>query len=61
MKKSKKHYQTPMTEVSELYPEKFMIEIGSGNTSPEESDTNASFFDQDDDYAEIRSRSLWDE
>lgn len=36
-----------------------MIEIGSGETSPEESDANRGYIDTEDDYLP-RQKSLWD-
>ena len=37
-----------------------MINIGSGETTPEESDANNSFFDDDDEYGS-HSINVWDD
>ena len=56
-----KMYVAPVTEIIEVDSKEIMIEIGSGNTSPEESDSNNSFFDEEDDYSLGQQRSLWDD
>ena len=64
MKKSMKNfYRAPMCEVQNMECGGLMIEIGSGNTSPEESDTNSSFIQEEDDENEnfYHMHSLWEE
>lgn len=62
MKKSMKNfYMAPVCEVHDLECGAFMIEIGSGNTSPEESDTNGSFFQEEESESFYRTRNLWEE
>ena len=62
MKTSRKqNYQPPVIEVTPLGTENIMVEIGSGNTTPEESDTNGAFFDIEDEDMTPKSHSLWDE
>ena len=60
-KSSKKFYVTPECEVQYIESKPFMIEIGSGNTSPEESDTNSSFFQEEETEDFYHTRSLWEE
>ena len=50
-----------MCEVQDLECGTFMIEIGSGNTSPEESDTNGSFFQEEESESFYHTHSLWEE
>ena len=57
----KKMYVAPGTEVLGTKTEEFMIEIGSGNTSPEESDSHTNFFEEEDDFSLGKQRSLWDD
>lgn len=62
MKKSKKKfYKAPVCDVQDLECGAFMIEIGSGNTSPEESDTNGSFFQEEESESFYHTHSLWEE
>ena len=56
----KKMYESPETEVCENYNQPLMIVIGSGETTPEESDANMSFFDDDYDNGS-HEINLWDE
>ena len=57
----KRNYQPPYIEVTAIDSGNFMVEIGSGNTTPEESDTNGTFFDMEDEDMTPKSHSLWDE
>ena len=62
MRKSmKKSYMVPVCDVHKLECGAFMIEIGSGNTSPEESDANGSFFQEEETESFYRTRNLWEE
>jgi hypothetical protein len=51
----------PVCDVHNLECGAFMIEIGSGNTSPEESDSNSFIFEEDESEGISHARSLWDE
>ena len=44
---NKQKYAVPVTEVYDSYSQPLMINIGSGNTTPEESDANTSFFEDE--------------
>ena len=57
----KKMYVAPVAEILEIATDEMMIDIGSGNTSPEESDSNNNFIVEEDDYTLGKQRSLWDE
>ena len=56
----KKTYECPETMVIKTTSQPLMINIGSGETTPEESDSNAYFFD-DDDECGSHSINVWDE
>ena len=58
---TKNFYEAPVCEIQDMECGAFMIEIGSGNTSPEESDSNSFIFEEDESEAPGRTRSLWDE
>ena len=62
MKKTidKKMYVAPVTELLDNLCQPFMINIGSGETTPEESDANNSFF-EDVDEGKDHSFNVWDE
>ncbi len=62
MKKTikKEMYAAPVTELYENLFQPIMINIGSGETTPEESDANESLFEDVDDYCS-HSTSLWDD
>ena len=45
----KKTYIAPVTELCENNCQSFMINIGSGETTPEESDSNVNFFNEEED------------
>ena len=57
----KQNYQPPYIEVTVIDTGSIMIEIGSGNTTPEDSDTNAVVFDIEEEENMPKSPSLWDE
>ncbi len=57
----KKSYVAPEVEIQKITTGELMIEIGSGNTSPEESDSNNSFFDEEENMDGFRSKNLWDD
>ena len=57
----KKTYVTPEVEVQQITTGELMIEIGSGNTSPEESDSNNSFFDDEEDMGGFHAKNLCDD
>ena len=61
MRNSRNTYLVPSTEIIDIQMDKFMIEIGSGETSPEESDTNRNFFEEEDEVIFRGSRNLWDD
>lgn len=56
----KKTYEYPETMVIKTTSQPLMINIGSGETTPEESDANNSFFDDDDEYGS-HSINVWDD
>ena len=56
----KKTYVAPEAELCENFCQPFMINIGSGETTPEESDPNNSFF-EDVEEGKDHSFSVWDE
>ena len=56
----KKTYVAPEAELCENFCQPFMINIGSGETTPEESDANNSFFG-DVEEGKDHSFSVWDE
>ena len=58
--KNKKTYEAPMTEVVAISPLPLMINIGSGETTPEESDANNSFFEDVEDGCD-QNFSIWDD
>ena len=62
MKKTikKKKYVAPETELCENFCQPFMINIGSGETTPEESDSNNSFF-EDVEEGNDHSFNVWDD
>ena len=62
MKKTidKKKYTAPATEIFETLREPLMINIGSGETTPEESDANQGFFEEEEN-SEKHSFNVWDE
>lgn len=57
----KKPYMAPVCEAQGMECGAFMIEIGSGNTSPEESDTNSTSFQEEENEKLYHTHSLWDE
>ena len=57
----KRNYQPPYIEVTAIDAGNLMVEIGSGNTTPEESDANTMLFDMEDEENSPKSPSLWDE
>lgn len=61
MRNSRNTYLVPSTEIIDIQMDKFMIEIGSGETSPEESDTNRNIFEEEDEVIFRGSRNLWDD
>ena len=54
-------YVSPAVEIQEITTGEVMIEIGSGDTSPEESDANKSFFDEDEGLNLTKTQNLWDD
>ena len=56
----KKTYVAPEAELCENFCQPFMINIGSGETTPEESDANNSFF-EDVEEGKVHSFNVWDE
>ncbi len=56
----KKTYVAPEAELCENFCQPFMINIGSGETTPEESDANNSFF-EDVEEGKGHSFNVWDE
>jgi len=60
MRKKKMTYVAPITELCENFCQPFMINIGSGDTTPEESDSNTNFFDEEEDYGS-HSVNIWDD
>ena len=59
--KSKKHYVAPECVTFEIETNPYMIDIGSGDTSPEESDANVTLFEEDNNYSDHPSSNLWDD
>ena len=57
----KRNYRPPCIEVTAIEAGNLMVEIGSGNTTPEESDANTMFFEIEDEESSPKSPSLWDE
>lgn len=57
----KKKYVAPLTELCENYCQPVMINIGSGETIPEDSDANVSIFDEDGEDYVNSSFNVWDE
>lgn len=58
--KNSRTYQAPVTDIIQLNADtSVMIEIGSGETSPEESDSNRGFVEDEEDYLP-RTKSLWE-
>ena len=55
-----KKYVAPLTEICVNYCQPLMINIGSGETTPEESDANLDFLDEDEDYGG-HSLNVWDD
>ncbi len=62
MKKTikRKTYVAPLTELCENSCQPLMINIGSGETIPEDSDANVNFFDEDEDSGN-HSTNVWDD
>ena len=56
----KKTYECPETMVYKTFSQPLMINIGSGETTPEDSDANTSFFEDDEDYGS-HSVNMWDD
>ena len=56
----KKTYVCPETMVIITTSQPLMINIGSGKTTPEDSDANTSFFEDDEDYGS-HSVNVWDD
>lgn len=56
----KKTYECPETMVIKITSQPLMINIGSGETTPEDSDANTSFFEDDEDYGS-HSVNIWDD
>lgn len=56
----KKTYECPETMVIKATSQPLMINIGSGETTPEDSDANTSFFEDDEDYGS-HSVNMWDD
>ena len=46
--------------VYKTFSQPLMINIGSGETTPEDSDANTSFFEDDEDYGS-HSVNMWDD
>ena len=62
MKQTKKTmYVAPVTELLENLCQPFMINIGSGETTPEESDSNMSFFEEEGEDYGCSSVNVWDD
>ncbi len=57
---NKKTYVAPMTELCENCCQPFMIDIGSGETTPEESDAGMGIFEEDENYGN-HSVNVWDD
>ena len=61
MRQTKKTmYIAPVTEICENYSQPLMINIGSGETTPEESDSNVNFFNEEENYSS-RTFYGWDD
>lgn len=58
--KIKKMYEAPVTEVFAISSLPLMIDIGSGQTTPEESDSNNSFFEDVED-GNAHNFNLWED
>lgn len=56
----KNYYVSPEAFIINVATGSFMIEIGSGNTSPEESDSNTIFFDDEGGESLPKAGNLWD-
>ena len=56
----KKTYECPETMVIKTTSQPLMINIGSGETTPEDSDANTSFFEDDEDSGS-HSINMWDD
>ena len=56
----KKTYECPETMVIKITSQPLMINIGSGETTPVDSDANTSFFEDDEDYGS-HSINMWDD
>lgn len=56
----KKTYVAPEAELCENFCQPFMINIGSGETTPEESDANVNFFDEEEENGS-HSINIWDD
>lgn len=56
----KKTYECPETMVINTTSQPLIINIGSGNTTPEESDVNTSFFEDEENY-DNPTFNVWDE
>ena len=63
MKKTinKKMYVAPVTELLDNFCQPFMINIGSGETTPEESDANVNFFNEEEEDYGTHSVNIWDD
>lgn len=57
---NKKQYASPVTELCEFYSQPLMINIGSGETIPEDSDANVNFFDEEENSGS-RTTNVWDD
>ena len=57
----KKKYVAPEAELCENFCQPFMINIGSGETTPEESDSNMSFFEEEGEDYGCSSVNVWDD
>lgn len=60
MTKGKNKYVAPVTEINDIFPQPLMINIGSGETTPEESDANLDFFEEEENTG-IHSLNVWDD
>ena len=56
----KKMYECPETMVFSTFSQPLMINIGSGDTTPEESDANIFSFEEEAEYGS-HSVNLWDD
>ncbi len=57
---NKKNYVAPVTEIHDIFPQPLMINIGSGETTPEESDANLDFFEEEESTGG-HSPNVWDD